>query len=291
MKDPINKIWFEQWLVGITDGDGSFSISRSNNKWNLTFKLSQNDYNARLLYYIKSELGVGQVNYELKTKIVNFRIRNRKILNNVIFPIFDNYLLLTTKYFYYDIFKKAYLILEDPNLSIHDKNIKIELLKKDIPSSDYLSPAWNKIYFKLENKLDIVQAKLIISKPWLVGFIEAEGSFYITKCGIQRYSHGFGLSQKLDKQVLESIKHILHIKNKVRFKLLNKNSYYLLDTRNSRSLNNIIDYFKNTIKGIKSVEYRIWARTFNKNLTNQELQKVQKQLRNLRKLRFNFKDN
>lgn len=27
VEDP-DKIWFEQWLVGVTDGDGSFSIIR-----------------------------------------------------------------------------------------------------------------------------------------------------------------------------------------------------------------------------------------------------------------------
>jgi len=288
VKDPINKVWFEQWLVGITDGDGSFSITKSVNKWNLTFKLSQKTYNTRLLYYVKSQLGVGQINHELKTGMINFRIRNRKILNEVIFPIFDKYPLLTTKHYYYDIFKKAYFILENPNISLYDKNLNLEILKKNIPNSDYLSPAWNKINFKFEDELDIVKAKLIVSKPWLIGFIEAEGSFYITKREIERYSHGFGLSQKLDKQVLEAIRHILHIKNNVRSRLSIKNSYYILDTINSRSLNNIIDYFKNTIKGIKSVEYKIWARTFNKNLTNQELQKIQEQLRNLRKIKPNL---
>src|SRR5439155_13723522 len=29
---------FLQWLVGITDGDGSFSVLRQNDKWTLTFK-------------------------------------------------------------------------------------------------------------------------------------------------------------------------------------------------------------------------------------------------------------
>ena len=48
-----NKEIFNQWLVGFTDGDGTFSINRQNkNKWSLTFKLSQSTYNLKLLYFI-----------------------------------------------------------------------------------------------------------------------------------------------------------------------------------------------------------------------------------------------
>ena len=44
--------WFNQWLVGFTDGDGSFTLSKSNKKWQLIFKISQNKYNLRILNYI-----------------------------------------------------------------------------------------------------------------------------------------------------------------------------------------------------------------------------------------------
>ena len=54
--EHLNKIWFNQWLVGITDGDGTFSINYSNNKWGLSYKIAQSRYNLRLLYYIKKEL-------------------------------------------------------------------------------------------------------------------------------------------------------------------------------------------------------------------------------------------
>jgi len=284
VKDPINKIWFEQWLIGITDGDGTFSITKSGEKWNLTYKLSQGAYNTRLLYYIKSQLGVGKVNYE-STGIVNLRIRDRKALNEVIFPIFDKYPLLTSKYFHYLKFKKAYSILVDPYKSIYDKNLDLEVLRKETPNNDYVSPAWEKINYKFGEELDYEKSILVISKPWIIGFTEAEGSFYITKRDLMRYSHGFGLSQKSDKQVLEAIGYILHIKNPVRSRLSLKNPHYLLDTMNSRSLNNVIKYFKDTMKGIKSVEYKIWSRTFNKDLTYQELEKIQQRLRNLRAIK------
>jgi hypothetical protein len=70
-----------------------------------------------------------------------------------------------------------------------------------------------------------------------------------------RIVHGFGLTQKLDSVVLDGIKYILHIPTKVRFK--SKHNYYILDTTNSKAVKNILEYFYNTMKGMKSVEYRI----------------------------------
>lgn len=56
-----NKELFSQWLVGFTDGDGTFSIQRQNKTWSLIFKLSQSTYNLRLLHYVKNQLGVGSI--------------------------------------------------------------------------------------------------------------------------------------------------------------------------------------------------------------------------------------
>jgi hypothetical protein len=77
----------------------------------------------------------------------------------------------------------------------------------------------------------------------------------LTNKDSNRIVHGFGLTQKLDKIVLEGIAIMLHIKNPVRFKELH--NYYILDTTNSRAVENIIFFFKNTMKGVKSLEYRI----------------------------------
>ena len=52
-----------QWLVGFTDGDGNFSITKQAHahKWGLSFKLAQSRYNLRLLNYVKKELGVASI--------------------------------------------------------------------------------------------------------------------------------------------------------------------------------------------------------------------------------------
>lgn len=254
-KNDDNNIWFKQWLVGITDGDGTFSIVRQNNKWNLAFKIAQSRYNLRLLYYIKKELGVGFVTKD-NTK-GQFFIRDRKKLNAIIFPIFDKYPLLTSKAFNYDKFKEAYCILEKVGLTKEEKDNKLYELKNKTLPENYISNIWNKTNLPLKSINDINN---IVPKPWLIGFIEAEGSFYLVNKDSNRIVHGFGLTQKLDSIVLEAIGLILHIPTKVKYKP--NYNYYILDTTNSRAIENIINYFKNTMKGMKSLEYRIWSRSY-----------------------------
>jgi hypothetical protein len=269
---------FLQWLVGMTDGDGSFSVLRQNDKWTLTFKITQSTYNLRALYYIKQQLGVGSVNVESNRDQGSFRIRDRKQLANIIFPIFDQYPLLTTKYFNYAKFKQAYVILEDSKLTKSERNTLIETLLLTKYDESYISPAWNRITLPIA---DANEASKIISKSWLIGFVEAEGSFYLVTKNANRIVHGFGITQKLNRVVLEGIRHILHISTKVVYK--EKYNHHMIDTTNSRAIKNVSEYFFNTMKGMKGVEYRIWSRSFNKHKGNySQLVKIQKLLRGLR---------
>jgi hypothetical protein len=268
---------WEQWLVGFTDGDGNFHISHQGDKWGLSYKLTQSRYNLRVLHYIKKQLGVGSITKD-GTKGQYF-IRDRKIIETVIIPIFDKYPLLTTKYFDYVKLKKALVILNNTSLSKEDKNLKLLAIKNSKANSDYISPAWNNAILPLT---DVTSVNNVMSKSWLVGFIEAEGSFYLTNKDSNRIVHGFGLTQKLDKVVLDGIGIMLHIKNPVRFKELH--NHYILDTTNSRAIENIILCFKDTMKGVKSLEYRIWARSYTKNKGDyNKLLSVRNLVRKLRK--------
>lgn len=268
---------WEQWLVGFTDGDGNFHISHQGDKWGLSYKLTQSRYNLRVLHYIKKQLGVGSITKD-GTKAQYF-IRDRKIIETVIIPIFDKYPLLTTKYFDYVKLKKALVILNNTSLSKEDKNLKLLAIKNSKANSDYISPAWNNAILPLT---DVSSINNVMSKSWLVGFIEAEGSFYLTNKDSNRIVHGFGLTQKLDKVVLDGIRLMLHISNPVKFKELH--NHYILDTTNSRAIENIILFFKDTMKGVKSLEYRIWARSYAKNKGDyNELVNVRNMVRKLRK--------
>ena len=247
------KKWFEQWLVGITDGEGTFGFYKQNDKWILTYKITLSIHNIRTLYYIKTNLGVGTVIKEgTKAQIY---VRNRQNIENVIFPIFDKYPLLTSKFFNYMKLKQAFDVLSNSNLDILEKDKFLSELEKKTNPEIFESPVWTNV--NLSNYNEILN---IVSKPWLSGFIEGEASFYIVRKDTSRIVHGFGISQKLDRIVLESIKKLFHIPTAIIFR--KQHNFYILYTTNSRAIENIIEYFKDNLIGMKSIEYKIWARSF-----------------------------
>ena len=248
---------FIEWLVGVIDGDGTFSFSKQKNSFGFTFKIGQSNYNARMLYYIKNQIGYGSITNDGPFH-KQYRIRDTKVLLNKVIPLLDKYTLHTIKQFRYQIFKKA--------LYTENKEERLKLLSdmKNITNT---------------NEYSITN---LPTKHWIVGFIEAEGSFYITKKEEGRYVHGFGVTQKHDKHLLNFLKILFGINANIKKGGPNSN-YWLLDTTNSRVIEYLIDYFKDQFIGMKSVEYRIWARSYIKHKGNEkELIKIQKLLNILR---------
>jgi hypothetical protein len=280
-----NKEIFYQWLVGFTDGDGSFSIVRQNNKWSLTFKLSQSTYNLRVLHFIKTQLKAGSIYVEKDGSHAHFRIRDRKLIESIVFPIFDKYPLLTTKQFNYNKFKDAYSILTNPSLNKLEKDTLILNIIKTKPPLNYVSPAWYLVEKKFFNSED---ASKIMSKPWLIGFTEAEGSFYLVFKSANRLCHAFEITQKLDKIVLIAIKNILGISTNVK---ITKSNTFSIVTTNSRAIENIIKYYNNTMKGIKSLEFRIWVRSYVKHKGDfLALNRIRNQIRNMKSNKYTLLD-
>lgn len=227
---------FNEWLVGFTDGDGTFSMTKDKkDNYQFTFKLTQSNYNYRILYYIKKQIGYGSITKD-GPNYVQYIIRDTKILKSTIIPIFDNYQLHTSKHYYYTLWKEALL-----NSQIRDIN---KSKFNNLPIN-YKSPHSN-----------------IPTKNWIIGFIEAEGSFYFSKKDNLRIVHSFGISQKLDSHLLEQLRSVFGIVAKLKYN--KKNNFYLLETSNNRNILYLIDYFHNYLKGIKSLEYRIWSRSYNK---------------------------
>ena len=280
---------FNNWLAGITDGDGSFSFSKNKKKnsiWNCTFKITQSTYNLRLLYFIKHNLGYGSINNKSGKNMAEFRITDRKTLISLIVPLFTQYPLYSTKHFYFLRWVKALHVLENYNYTTIQKNAFLTKLKSDLPLETYISAAWE---------------SNVPSNEWIYGFIEAEGSFFSINNDISNVNmrlstlksntslcknneigkmvHSFNITQKLDKIILEFLQKKFHISSKI---VNTKNTIYKLETTNSRSILKIQSFFLHKLKGIKSLEYRIWARSINYKKNNDKLFKIQNQLRKMR---------
>ena len=126
----------------------------------------------------------------------------------------------------------------------------------------------------------------VMSKSWVIGFTEVQGSFYLEIIESQVLKHIFEISQKLDDIVLKAILKIL----RVNFYINNTN--YTVFVIDSKDIQYIVKYFHKQLKGMKSLEYRIWARSFSKeNKDFEYLTKIQNLMRNIRSIRLdkNFK--
>lgn len=271
------------WLAGLTDGDGifSFSINKKQEKqWNCTFKISASLRNARILRYCHSLLAYGSVNLKSGKESAEFRIRDRKVLRRVIVPLFEKHPLWTTKAFYFQRWCTA-LDIMDSCRSKEEKHQLLLLLRDSHPPSDYKAPSWAP-----SGGAQVAQKSPC--KGWIAGFIEAEGSFFICDKGGKdksRMVHAFGLTQKLDRCVLECIRKKFHIPSQiVQRRPLGANPYWKLETTNWRVLLRLGQYFNGQFWGRKSLEYRIWYRTFKWRGNNTRLGAVQKLLRLTRAL-------
>lgn len=300
--NKIDNININEWLVGITDGDGTFNVylNIKNKKVIFTYKITLISKNAQLLYKIKSYLGVGSVLYLDKNhpNLVSYLIRDRQLLLNNLIPIFDKYPLLTSKRFNYLKFKSCLLISQNNNLSQIDKLNKINEIKNLTLDHNYISDAWNPIKNIISennvinyDKLNIDHIIKIITKSWLIGFIEAEGSFFIVKKSTllkgDRLVHSFGITQKLDYIVLHSIKILLNINSKIQ----NRKNYYKLETTNSQNIEYIIKYFRYSnyltkFLGIKSFEFKIWIRSYYKYKNDYNKLNIVREI--IRKSRYNL---
>lgn len=258
---------FNHWLAGLTDGDGHFSANiTAQGSCEFTFKIALSTNNLQLLYYIKSKLKVGSVSYAGENTS-QFRIRDTSDLKKYILPIFDQSPLFSIKAYDYEVFKQALGFMDDPTLSVLERNRRILFLQEaSTLQKQHPSPAWN---------------KKVPCRSWIVGFTEAEGSFYIVKKEENRYSHGFGFTQKSDSHVLKHLRSVFGIRAKVKW---NKNGFWGLDTTNSRSIETLKEYYKGCFKGNRSLDYRIWTRSLKHKGNPQKLLEIQTLMRRIRKL-------
>ena len=111
---------------------------------------------------------------------------------------------------------------------------------------------------------------------------------------MKRIAHAFEITQKLDKIVLIAAAQLLNMAKAVK----TKKTYFSIYAGSSQEISNVISYYHNTMKGMKSLEYRIWARSFKilQNLKKGQerfvyLTKIQENFRKIRAIRLNKKIN
>jgi hypothetical protein len=156
---------FYKWFVGFSDAEGSFGIFIPTEGISFKYAIGLHIDDLPTLNFIKNKLGFGTI-YLYKNSCSFIVMKKEDILKLIL--IFDKYKLNSTKYLDFLDFKKAfYLYNERINLSEELKD-KIVELKNNMNNQ--------RINFTLPTG-----HKIILSKSWLLGFIEGDGSFSLNR--------------------------------------------------------------------------------------------------------------
>jgi hypothetical protein len=170
---------FIEWLVGFVDGEGHFYIDIQNQSVSFKFKIELHIDDVEILHKISKMLGIGKVYTYTYTGVKNrnlamFMVWNIKEIVEVLLPIFQEFPLQTSKYFDFIAFSEAVLIKLECSQQDKSKKLsetgfnKIKTLKAMMNS---------KRLFLEKNQEDYLRNKVNITKWWLLGFVEGEGTF------------------------------------------------------------------------------------------------------------------
>lgn len=188
--DNLNPNWI-QWFVGFTDGEGNFHISLDSKKSfvRFRFKIALHADDLNVLQNIQSKLGIGSARLESDGKTAVFVVQNLDQIKNVIIPIFDRYNLQSVKVLDYLSFKEAIVIKGDSGKLSDDQFNRIQSIKESMN-------------FKRTDYFGYNQNIFNITPYWLLGFVEAEGTF-----GIKNLTPYFQVAQSnKSKNLMEAIK-------------------------------------------------------------------------------------
>ena len=185
---------FYEWFCGLTDGEGSFYIIKKNSKniFEFNFQICLHIDDTKMLEFIQKTLGFGKVRSSGNT--VRFTVNTFKDIEKIL-DIFTKYPLNSTKFLNFLDFKKAFELYKSSRFKNEKVIQDINDIKKGINTK--------RVDFKLP-----LEFKPKITKYWLLGFVEGEGSFFVKK---DQYRLTFTLSQSsIDLALMESIRDFLY---------------------------------------------------------------------------------
>lgn len=173
------------WITGFSDGESSFVIRITKDDtrkqcWRIKpiFSIELHKKDLNILKKIQKYFGVGNIIFRGRNNNAIYSVQSIKDINNVIIAHFIKYPLLTQKQIDFELFclamdvinkkehldikgiKKIISIRASMNKGLTDNLIKFfpDIIKIDKPS---------------------IKNKEILNPFWLVGFVDAEGCFYV----------------------------------------------------------------------------------------------------------------
>jgi len=261
-----------QWLIGFTDGDGCLTMYKEKkylNNWRHEYTIGLSIKDIRLLYKIKKIIGCGIV--RKYNNVAIFSVKKIKHLIYNIIPIFDEYPLLTDKK------RSIYLNFRNSLLSKALISNRADITNKDIIFiNKLLDNSPDNLYNTSIEDL-FINIDNVFFDNWLVGFTEAEGSFYFIKKKVSQIGDisisetplraEFRLSQNNNFFLLNKIKEKLKLARKVSLQTNSSNHYYIVAVSTS-SIQNVVNFYTNPcivkLKGIKYLQFILWLKGIKK---------------------------
>ena len=232
------------WLIGMTEGDGSFIVSRrKGGKKSLSFVITQWNKEEELLKRIRDELGYGIV-IKQGRKTKRYVVQDMKGLKEII--------------------------------EIH--NGELRLKKKRNQFKNFVN-AYNEMY---GGKIEVIERrkKVSLEDGWLSGFIQAEGCFNISYSEkIKRFRVRFSISQKEEGETMEEIWKLLEGGGIHNHSVKGVKTLEI----NGKKLDKLINYLgREELKGKKGKDYKKWERIRREINGGYDLEKEEKLKREVR---------
>ena len=182
---------FLEWFRGFVDAEGSFVVrAQYTNAFKFSFQITLHVDDVNVLYFINQSLGFGRV--WIGKRVAVFKVESISDIKKII-DIFIDRPLNTTKYLNFLDFKKAHELYTS-----NSKGNKMKLKQKIDNTILYMNS-------KRSNFVTPDNFKFRITPYWLLGFVEGEGSFYISKSN--NFSLAFNICQSnRDLTLMEEIK-------------------------------------------------------------------------------------
>ena len=222
---------FLTWLIGFTEGDGSFIV---NNRGDLAFVITQTTTDVGVLHFIKETLGFGKV-ISQSVNTSRYVTQNKKEIE-IIISLFNG------------------------NTVLPSQQIKLE---KFIAGFNVWA---GKGKFKLESIQAINNLILpSLNNSWLAGFTDAEGCFTCSINEKKGFSFNYSIAQKGESNLV-ILKQLVKLFDGGIVSNHYVKNVYEYRIAGVKSCVNIFPYFdKYTLLSKKSVSYSLWKQ-MHKNL-------------------------
>ena len=255
--------WF---ITGLFDAESSFVVTilknpRYKTGWNVQaraqIKMHERDRDL-ILKVQKFFCGIGYVSNPNKNTTVEFRVSTLNDLVKVIMPHFDNYPLLTKKYYDYVLFRNIIKLMLEKE---HNTLVGIQKIVNIKASINWgLSNELKEAFPETKPVEKKVKNITVIPKEWMAGFSTGESNFFITIQNSKTKrdtaaSLRFSIAQdSKDLYLLKSFKDFFGCGYIANYK--NRSVCEFIVTKIDHIVNNIIPFFdKYNIKGSKYLDF------------------------------------